>query len=107
MRATMVASLVTSLVIGTALMFGSAANAAPEWWMVQQTEQGRECAEPIELEGERLTPDVLMRHHRECKLMDDTPSLDLETVMVTCAGDIGRVFIFTRSRAACERLVAD
>ena len=104
MRATMVASLI----VGPALIFfGCPASAAPEWWMVQQTEQSRECVEPIELEGERLTPDVLMKHHRECKLTDDTPSLDLETVMVKCDGDIGRMFVFTRSRAACERLVAD
>ena len=107
MRATMVASPVTSLVVGAAFMFGSAAIAAPEWWMVQQTEQSRECVEPIELEGEMLTPDVLMKHHRECKLTEDTPPLDLETVMVKCDGDIGRMFVFTRSRAACERLVAD
>ncbi len=36
--------------------------------------------------------------------MDETPSLDLETVRVNCEGDIGRVFVFSHTKAACERL---
>ena len=35
------------------------------------------------------------------------PSLDLETAMVNCEGDIDRVFVFTRTKAGCERLAKD
>jgi hypothetical protein len=80
---------------------------AVDWWMLQQTEAGRECGPPIEAEGVTLTPDELMKRYPECKLMDETPSLDLETVMVNCEGDIGRVFVFTKSKAGCERLAAE
>lgn len=80
---------------------------AADWWMLQQTETGRECSPPIEADGIKLTPDVLMKQHSECKLMDETPSLDLETVMVNCEGDIGRVFIFSKSKASCERLAQE
>ncbi len=80
---------------------------AADWWMLQQTDAGRECAPPIQAEGLTLTPDVLMTHHSECKLMDETPSLDLETVMINCEGEIGRVFIFTKTKAACERLAKE
>lgn len=96
-----------SLACGLSLVLGGTAAAASEWWMLQQTDKGRECAEPIELRGIHLTPDVLMEHHRQCRLMEETPSLDLEAVMVDCKGDIDRVFIFTRSKAECERLIAD
>jgi len=81
--------------------------AAAEWWMLQQTESGRECGPPIEAEGTVLTPDVLIQKFPECKLMDETPSLDLESVMVNCEGDIGRVFIFTKSKAGCDRLAKE
>lgn len=80
---------------------------ASEWWMLQQTEAGRECGPPIEAEGMTLTPDVLMKQYPECKLMAETPSLDLEAVMVNCEGDIERVFVFTKSKAGCERLAKD
>lgn len=80
---------------------------AADWWMLQQTESGRECGPPVEADGMTLTPDVLMRQYPECKLMDETPSLDLEAVMVNCEGDIDRVFVFTRSKAGCERLTQD
>lgn len=75
--------------------------------MLQQTEAGRECGPPIEAEGVTLTPDELMKRYPECKLMEETPSLDLEAVMVNCEGDIGRVFVFTKSKAGCERLTED
>ncbi|MCC7250593.1 hypothetical protein [Hyphomicrobium sp.] len=80
---------------------------AAEWWMLQQTDKGRECAPPIESEGVTLTPDVLMKQYPECKLMDETPSLDLSAVMVNCEGDIDRVFVFTKTKAGCERLAED
>lgn len=75
--------------------------------MLQQTEAGRECGPPIEADGMTLTPDVLMKQYPECKLMAETPSLDLEAVMVNCEGDIERVFVFTKSKAGCERLAKD
>jgi hypothetical protein len=80
---------------------------AAEWWMLQQTEKGRECGPPIEAEGVTLTPDELMKRYPECKLMAETPSLDLDAVMVNCEGDIGRVFVFTKTKAGCEHLAAD
>lgn len=80
---------------------------ASEWWMLQQTETGRECGRPIEADGMTLTPDVLMKQYPECKLMAETPSLDLDAVMVNCEGDIERVFVFTKSKAGCERLAKD
>lgn len=80
---------------------------AVEWWMLQQTDNGRECGPPIQAEGVTLTPDVLMQHYPECKLMAETPSLDLEAVMVNCEGGIDRVFVFTKTKAGCERLAAD
>jgi hypothetical protein len=87
--------------------FAASGAAAADWWMLQQTENGRECGPPIEAEGVTLTPDVLMNHYPECKLMAETPSLDLEAVMVNCEGDIGRVFVFTKTKDGCERLTAD
>jgi hypothetical protein len=93
--------------IGTVCLLGSAPAGAAEWWMLQQTEAGRECGPPIEADGAVLTPDELLKRFPECKLMDETPTLDLESVMVNCEGDIGRVFVFTKSKAACERLAND
>lgn len=95
-----------SCVAGLSLLAFSPAGAA-DWWMLQQTDKGRECGPPIEAEGVKLTPEELMKQYPECKLMADTPSLDLEAVMVNCEGDIGRVFIFTKSKAGCERLAKD
>ncbi len=87
--------------------FVSAPAGAADWWMLQQTEAGRECGPPIEADGAVLTPDELLKRFPECKLMEETPSLDLESVMVNCEGDIGRVFVFTKTKAACERLAND
>ncbi|HML42400.1 MAG TPA: hypothetical protein PKE13_05685 [Hyphomicrobium zavarzinii] len=94
------------LIVGVALLMSAEAGAA-DWWMLQQTESGRECGPPIEAEGVTLTPEALMKRYPECKLMEETPSLDLEAVMVNCEGDIGRVFVFTKSKAGCERLAND
>lgn len=94
--------------LATLLTIASAPSAgAAEWWMLQQTDKGRECGPPVEAEGVTLTPDELMRRYPECKLMAETPSLDLEAVMVNCEGDIGRVFVFTKTKAGCERLAED
>jgi hypothetical protein len=94
-----------SLIAGVCLLAPQAA--AAEWWMLQPTDSGTTCGPPLEAEGVRLTPDELIKRFPECKLMDETPSLDLETVMVNCEGDIGRVFVFTKSKAGCERLAKD
>lgn len=39
--------------------------------------------------------------------MNETPSLNLEAVMINCEGRIGRMFVFTRSKAGCQRLIAE
>ncbi len=97
---------ILGLALGLSLIASPGASAA-EWWMLQQTESGRECGPPIEAEGVKLTPEELMKRYPECKLMDETPSLDLESVMVNCEGEIGSVFVFTKTKAACERLAGD
>lgn len=78
---------------------------AADWWMLRQSEEGRQCGPPLEAEGVTLTPEELMKRYPECKLMEETPSLDLEAVMLNCEGDIGQVFVFTKSKAACERML--
>lgn len=78
---------------------------AANWWMLQQSEEGRQCGPPIEAEGVSLTPEELLKRYPECKLMDETPSLDLEAVMLNCEGDIGQVFVFTKTKAACEHML--
>jgi len=80
---------------------------AGDWWMLQQSESGKACGPPLEAEGVTLSPDVLMDRFPECKLMDETPSLDLEAVMVNCEGSIGQVFVFTKSQATCEGLAKE
>ena len=80
---------------------------ASEWWMLQQTETGRVCAPSLEVDGLALTPRAILADHPECKLMDETPSPDMDAVMINCEGRIGRVFVFTRSKAGCERLIAE
>lgn len=79
--------------------------AAADWWMLQQSEEGRECGPPLESEGVTLTPEELIKRYPACKLMEETPSLDLEAVMVNCEGDIGQVFVFTKSKATCEGML--
>lgn len=101
-----VAGLATSLAASLGLLIAAPA-AASEWWMLQQTETGRECAPSIVVDGVALTPRALLADHPECKLMDETPSADLDAVMINCEGRIGRVFVFTRSKAGCERLIED
>jgi hypothetical protein len=40
----------------------------------------------------------------ECKLMDETPSLDLKNVMVACEGNLNQVFIFSKTKEGCEAI---
>lgn len=99
------ASLQASWCLIAALCLFAAPAQAADWWMLQQSEDGRQCGPPLEAEGVALTPEELMKRYPECKLMEETPSLDLESVMVNCEGDIGQVFVFTKSKAACERML--
>ena len=46
----------------------------------------------------------ILKRFEECKLMDETPSLDLKNVMVACEGDLNQVFIFSKSKDSCEEL---
>jgi hypothetical protein len=82
--------------------------AADDWWMLKNTEQGRECGPPIEGDAVVLTPGEILNCFAECKLMDETPSLELNNVMVNCGGNLDRVLIFSKTQrgllGARERL---
>jgi hypothetical protein len=80
---------------------------ADDWWMLKKTDEGRECGSPLEAEGVVLTPDEILNRFDECKLMDETPSLDLKNVMINCEGNLNQVFIFSRSKDGCEALAKD
>jgi hypothetical protein len=79
--------------------------AADDCWMLKNTEQGRECGPPLEADGVVLTP--ILNRFEECKLMDETPSLQLNNVMVNCGGNLDRVFIFSKTKEGCEALPKD
>jgi len=51
-----------------------------------------------------LTPGEILKRFEECKLMDETPSLDLKNVMVACEGNLNQVFIFSKTKEGCESL---
>jgi hypothetical protein len=85
---------------------GSAGAIAADWWMLKNTDDGRECGPPPEADGTVLGPEeILKRFEDTCKLMDETPSLDLENVMVACEGNLNQVFIFSKTKEGCEKLV--
>jgi hypothetical protein len=81
--------------------------AADDWWMLKKTDEGRECGPPLEADGVVLTPNEILGRFDECKLMDETPSLDLKNVMINCEGNLNQVFIFSRSKEGCEALAKD
>jgi hypothetical protein len=54
--------------------------------------------------GVVLTPGEILKRFDECKLMDETPSLDLKNVMVACEGNLNQVFIFSKTKEGCESL---
>jgi hypothetical protein len=81
--------------------------AAAEWWMLQNSDDGRQCGPPLEADGVVLTPDAILKRFEECKLADETPTLDLNTVMVACEGNLNQVFIFTKTKESCEELAKD
>ena len=78
-----------------------------DWWMLQNTDDGRQCGPPLEADGVVLTPDEILNRFEECKLMDETPSLDLQNVMVACEGSLNQVFIFTKTKEGCEALAKE
>jgi hypothetical protein len=93
-----------------AVAFNSLASGiavADDWWMLKKTDEGRECGPPLEADGVVLTPDEILNRFDEGKLMDETPSLDLKNVMVSCEGNLNQVFIFSRSKEGCEALAKD
>jgi hypothetical protein len=81
--------------------------AAAEWWMLQNTDDGRQCGPPLEADGVVLTPDAILKRFEECKLSEETPTLDLNTVMVACEGSLNQVFVFTKTKESCEELAKD
>jgi hypothetical protein len=82
--------------------------AADDWWMLKNTDEGRVCGPPLEADdGVVLTPGEILNRFEECKLMDETPSLKLNNVMVNCAGNLNRVFIFSKTKEGCEALAKD
>ena len=91
----------------TFISLASGIAAADDWWMLKKTDEGRECGPPLEADGVVLTPDEILKRFDECKLMDETPSLDLKNVMVSCEGNLNQVFIFSRSKEGCEALAKD
>jgi hypothetical protein len=81
--------------------------AADDRWMLKNTEQGRECGPPLEADGVVLTLGEILNRFEECKLMDETPSLELNNVVVNCGGNLDRVFIFSKTKEGCEALAKD
>ena len=88
-------------------LLGPAAYAAEEWWMLQNSDDGAQCGPPLEADGVVLTPGEILKRFDECKLMDETPSLDLKNVMVACEGNLNQVFIFTKTKEGCEKLAKE
>ena len=81
------------------------ASAEEEWWMMRKDDEGKsQCGPPLEADGVVLTPGEILNRFEECKLLDETPSLDLKNVMVNCAGNLNQVFIFSKSKEGCEEL---
>ena len=68
------------------------------------TTTSRRCGPPLETKaGVVLTPDVILKRFEECKLMDETPSLELDSVIVACEGNLDQVF-FVAETEGCEAL---
>ena len=90
-----------------AFSIGIGSAAAEEWWMVDKGEDGKmACVAPLEHQGNKLTPPYLVKNVKGCSLSEETPSMSANVVVVNCAGNIGRVFIFASSLEACDKLGA-
>jgi hypothetical protein len=81
--------------------------AADDWWMLKNTDEGRVCGPPLEADGVVLTPGEILNRFEDCKLMDETPSLELNNVMVNCGGTLNQVFIFSKTKEGCEALAKE
>jgi hypothetical protein len=81
--------------------------AADDWWMLKNTDDGHVCGPPLEADGVVLTPDEILNRFEECKLMDETPSLELNNVMINCGGNLNQVFIFSKTKDGCEALAKE
>ncbi len=98
---------------GLLLLFASAALAAApaahagDWWMLRNADDGPQCGPPLEADGVVLTPEELMKRFPECKLMEETPSLELNSIMLNCEGNIGQVFIFSKTEEGCKSLAKE
>jgi hypothetical protein len=92
------------VLIAALALLGPAGYAAEEWWMLQNSDDGAQCGPPLEADGVVLTPGEILKRFEECKLMDETPSLDLKNVMVACEGNLNQVFIFSKTKEGCEGL---
>jgi hypothetical protein len=75
--------------------------------MLKNTEDGRECGPPPEDDGIALGPEEILKRFDTCKLMEETPSLDLDNVMVACEGSLNQVFVFTKTKEGCENLAKE
>ena len=93
--------------VAAAIVLVSMQPAAAELWMLQNTDDGRQCGPPLEADGVVLTPDAILKRFEECKLADETPTLDLNTVMVACEGNLNQVFVFTKTKESCDALAKD
>ena len=92
------------VLIAALALLGPAGYAAEEWWMLQNSDDSAQCGPPLEADGVVLTPGEILKRFEECKLMDETPSLDLKNVMVACEGNLNQVFIFSKTKEGCEGL---
>ena len=73
--------------------------------MLRKDDDGKsQCGPPLEADGVVLTPGEILDRFEECKLMDETPSLDLKNVMLNCEGNLNQVFIFSKTKGGCEEL---
>jgi hypothetical protein len=91
--------------IAALALLPAGASAEQEWWMLGKDDEGKsQCGPPLEADGVVLTPGEILKRFEECKLMDETPSLDLKNVMVACEGNLNQVFIFSKSKDSCEEL---
>ncbi len=73
-------------------------------WDGKDDEGNSQCGPPLEADGVVLTPDEILKRFDECKLMDETPSLDLKNVMISCEGNLNSVFIFSKTQESCEAI---
>ena len=93
------------VLIGALVLLPVGASADQEWWMLSKDDEGKsQCGAPMEADGVVLTPGEILNRFEECKLMDETPSLDLKNVMVACEGNLNQVFIFSKTQESCEEL---